>query len=179
MACNAAVCRGHRILHPPGPNGHVSDPCETRSNGIEHMTRTMPESARLCIRIMKLLAVFLCRRNFLHSTRSMKMLAETLITKIRMYITRLKFRRWPLMASDSVGSGFVVETAIVNFNQLREKASNRSVKITYRVLHQIPRLCGKWLLLLSATYVNARTLTRPRASLKYRVAQMNAQQISR
>ena len=57
---------------------------------MDVITRTRPEIPRLFMRMIKLLAVFLCRRNFLRSTKIMNMFAVTLTTKIRMYMTRLK-----------------------------------------------------------------------------------------
>ena len=116
MACNAAVCNGHKILHPTGPNGQLSDACHARLNGIEATTRTRSDSAILCISIMKLLAVLWCRRNFLHSTSNMMTLAGMLTTIIKIYITRLKVLRFSLTVADSVGGGSVVVNAIVNFS---------------------------------------------------------------
>ena len=134
MAWTAAVCNGHKILQPPAPKDHSSDMLwSTRSNGMDVITRTRPEIPRLFMRMIKLLAVFLCRRNFLRSTKIMNMFAVTLTTKIRMYMTRLKSWRCFWMVADSVGGGFVVEIAIVNLDHLKQ------TKPLIRITRALPR----------------------------------------
>ena len=115
MASKAAACNGHTILHHTGPNDHSEELWFARVTGIVTITNTRWETAWLLTTTIKLLSlvVFLCRLNFLHSTRTINMFAITLTTKIAMYIIRTEIRK----RSGMVGGSMV---AVVTFI-LRQK----------------------------------------------------------
>ena len=113
MASKAAACKGNTILHHMGSNDHSGKLIFARVTGIVTITNTRWQTAWLLTTTIKLLSlvVFLCRLNFLHSTRTIDMFAITLTTKIAMYIIRMEIRK----RSGMVGLD------IVNLNHLRQK----------------------------------------------------------
>ena len=120
IASKAAPCNAHTILLHTGPNDDSGELWFARVTGIVTITNNRWETAWLLTTTIKLLSlvVFLCRLNFLHSTRTINMFAMTLTTKIAMYITRMEIRKRSGMA---LGSISVVWLDIVNLNHLRQK----------------------------------------------------------